>query len=122
MKAAWGMCIALALVSPASAENDACTSIEAPRTAIQAKQGSWITVTTDQWEFLRGVYVLNPNTPPGLPPGDRAVLAQVEGDGGGIIFFIDGDLACTPMVIPAMLVKMLREVDADAIPHAGDGL
>lgn len=116
------MCIALALVSPASAENDACTSIEAPRTAIQAKQGSWITVTTDQWEFLRGVYVLNPNTPPGLPPGDRAVLAQVEGDGGGIIFFIDGDLACTPMVIPAMLVKMLREVDADAIPHAGDGL
>jgi hypothetical protein len=73
-------------------------------------------------EFLRGVYVLNPLTPPGLPYGDKAVLAQVEGNSGGVIFFIDGNKACSPMPIPAELIAMMRDVATDAISHEAGGL
>ncbi len=42
---------------------------------------------------------MNPITPPGLPYGDKAALATVEGhDGGGVVFFLDGNRACTPML------------------------
>ena len=66
--------------------------------------------------------MLNPNTPPGLPYGDKAVLAQVDGDPGGLVFFIDGDRACTPMAIPGVLVGMVRDVAASTISHEADGL
>jgi hypothetical protein len=38
--------------------------------------------------------------------GDEVVLAQVEGNPGGLVVFIDGQVACTPMAIPqALLTK-----------------
>lgn len=110
---------ALALCGPASAADAIrCVDAEIPRARIESQHGRWVTVTTDQFNFLRGVYVLNPNTPAGMPPGDRAVLATVEGKGGALAFFIDGRLACTPMALPDALVKMLMEVDAGGV-HAG---
>jgi hypothetical protein len=99
-----------------------CTDVSVPKSAIAAHNGKWIELTSEQWEFLRGVFVLNPNTPPGLPYGDKAVLAQVEGDAGGLVFFIDGDRACTPMAIPGVLVSMMREVGAQTISHEAGGL
>lgn len=113
---------ALTAAAPVHAADDAtprCIDAEIPRARIEAQQGQWITVTTDQWEWLRGVYVLNPNTPTGLPPGDRAVLAQVKGKDGGLVFFIDGRLACTPMHLPDALIKLLMDVDAALVPHEG---
>ena len=77
---------------------------------------------TNSRQFLRGVFVLNPNTPPGLPYGDKAVLAQIDGDSGGLVFFIDGTRACTPMAIPAVLVSMMQDVGAATIPHEAGGL
>ena len=117
--AGWLLCLYLfvSLVPPHA--QSSCVDVAGPKAAIEAKHGKWITVTTDQWEFLRGVYVLNPNTAPGLPPGDRAVLAELAGDDGAVIFFIDGATACTPMPIPAALVKMLREIDASNVAHQG---
>src|SRR5271155_1221191 len=82
----------LAADEPASA----CVEVSAPKSAIVARSGRWIELTSAQWQFLRGIYVVNPNTPPGLPCGDRAALAQVEGKPGGLVFFIDGEMACTP--------------------------
>src|SRR5580658_2558220 len=76
-----------------------CTDISVPKSAIEAHKGKWIELTAEQWQFLRGVFVLNPNTPPGLPYGDKAVLAQVDGKSGGLVLFIDGEMACTPMPI-----------------------
>src|SRR5271170_6363883 len=99
-----------------------CTDISVPKSAITAHNGKWIELTTEQWQFLRGVFVLNPNTPPGLPYGDKAVLAQIDGDPGGLVFFIDGGQACTPMAVPGELVGMIREVAASNISHEGDGL
>jgi hypothetical protein len=111
--------------APASAEDSStarCTDISVPKSAIEAHKGKWIELTPEQWQFLRGVFVLNPNTPPGLPYGDRAVLAQVDDDPGGLIFFIDGERACTPMAVPGVLVGMIREVAASNIYHESDGL
>jgi hypothetical protein len=110
------------LARAADSSSARCTDISVPKGAITAHNGKWIELTAEQWQFLRGVFVLNPNTPPGLPYGDKAVLAQVDGDPGGLVFFIDGDRACTPMAVPGVLVGMIREVAASNISHEGDGL
>jgi hypothetical protein len=39
-----------------------------------------------------------------LPYGDKAVLARLDKDAGGLVFFIDGDKACTPMRAPPELM------------------
>lgn len=117
-KSVLGMCLALGLATTAHAQSS-CVPIAGPRGKVEAQHGRWIMVTTDQWEFLRGVYVVNPNTPPGMPAGDRAVLAQVDGDDSGVVFFIDGGMACAAMKIPEALVKALLEVDASNVVHDG---
>jgi hypothetical protein len=123
----WAACVGVMVLAPRlAAAGDAapvrCTDVSVPKTAITARNGKWIELTSEQWQFLRGVFVLNPNTPPGLPFGDKAVLAQVSGDTGGLVFFIDGDRACTPMAIPGVLVSMMQDVGAQNIPHEAPGL
>lgn len=73
-----------------------CVDVSIPRQAIEARKGRWVELTSEQWQFLRGIYAMNPETPLGLPYGDKAVLAQVDGSSGGLVFFIDGGKACTP--------------------------
>jgi hypothetical protein len=65
---------------------------------------------------------MNPLTPPGLPYGDKAALATVEGNTGGLVFFIDGDRTCTPMPVPKELLVMMDEVATAKITHEGSGL
>ena len=86
--------------------------------AIIANHGKRTELTLAQWQFLRGVYVLNPNTPPGLPFGDKAVLVQVDGKAGGLVRFIDGEMACTPMPIPQPLPTIVQGVATAAVSHA----
>jgi hypothetical protein len=105
-----------------AADTSRCTDISVPKAAIEARKGRWIELTPEQWQFLRGVFVLNPNTPPGLPYGDKAVLAQIDGDPGGLVFFIDGERACTPMAVPGVIVGMMRDVAAANISHEANGL
>jgi hypothetical protein len=99
-----------------------CVDISIPRNETIALNGTWIELTADQWQFLRGVYAMNPQTPPGLPYGDKAVLAQVKRNAVGLVFFIDGDQACTPMLAPPELLNLLRDVGTGAINHQGAGL
>ncbi len=99
-----------------------CMDIVASKAAITSHNGQWIELTPEQWQFLRGIYAMNPNTPPGLPFGDKAALAQVEGDTGGLVFFIDGQKACTPMAIPRELIAMVKDVAMDNIAHESAGL
>jgi hypothetical protein len=99
-----------------------CVDISVPKKAIEARNGKWIELTPDQWQFLRGIYAMNPLTPPGLPYGDKAALAKVEGNSGGLIFFIDGDRACTPMPVPETLLSMMDDVATAKINHEGSGL
>jgi hypothetical protein len=107
-----------------AAENVAsqCVDVSVPKNAVMAHNGKWIELTPAQWQFLRGVYVLDPETPTGLPYGDKAVLAQLDNHAGGIVFFIDGDKACTPMRAPPELVTLMEEVATAKINHEGTGL
>lgn len=116
-RAALALALALAASSAHGADAPRCADAAGPKDAVVAHHGKWIDLTPDQWQFLRGVFVLNPNTSPGLPFGDRAALAQVEGDEGGVIFFLDDGRACTPMPIPPELVTMLRDVGEGTISH-----
>jgi hypothetical protein len=103
-------------------ENDRCVDVAVPKKAIEAHNGKWIQLTPEQWEFLRGIYAMNPETPPGLPYGDKAALARVDGNSGGLVFFIDGDKACTPMPVPEKLISMIDDVATAKINHEGSGL
>ncbi len=95
-----------------------CVDVSAPKAVVAARHGSW----TKLWQFLRGVYVMNPETPPGLPYGDHAALARFDGNSGGIVFFIDNNKACTPMLAPSELVSAVDEVATHTIKHEGAGL
>ena len=106
----------------AAAESAQCVDVSVPKHAIEARNGKWIQLTAEQWEFLRGIYAMNPLTPPGLPYGDKAALAKVDGNDGGLIFFIDGDKACTPMPVPQTLLGMMDDVATAKINHEGSGL
>jgi hypothetical protein len=99
-----------------------CVDVSVPRKAIEARNGRWIVLTSEQWQFLRGIYATNPETPLGLPYGDKAVLAQVDNSSGGLVFFIDGDKACTPMRAPPQLLALMQEVATGNINHEGAGL
>jgi hypothetical protein len=105
-----------------ASETAQCVDVSVPKHAIEARNGKWIQLTADQWEFLRGIYAMNPLTPPGLPYGDKAALAKVDGNSGGLIFFIDGDKACTPMPVPDKLLAMMDDVATAKINHEGSGL
>src|SRR5450631_277351 len=99
-----------------------CVDVSVPKGAIAARNGKWIELTPEQWQFLRGIYAMNPETPAGLPYGDKAVLAQVDGNAGGLVFFIDGDKACTPMPVPHELLAMMHDVATSTINHESGGL
>jgi hypothetical protein len=75
--------------------------------------GRWIELSAEQWQFLRGVY--------GLPYGDHAALARFDDMGSGIVFFIDGDRACTPMSAPPELLPLMKDVESHTIKHEGVG-
>jgi hypothetical protein len=98
-----------------------CVDVSVPKQAVEAHNGQWIELTSEQWQFLRGIYAMNPLTPPGLPYGDKAVLA-IGGGSGGLVFFIDGDKACTPMPVPAALLAMMDDVATAKISHEGSAL
>jgi hypothetical protein len=80
------------------------------RAATAGQNDKLIELTSDQWEFLRGVYATNPEAAPGLPCGDNAVLAQDWGDSDDLLFFVEGDQPCAPMHAPPALLSLIDEV------------
>jgi hypothetical protein len=57
-----------------------------------------------------------------LPYGDKAALAQLDSNAVGLVFFIDGDKACTPMRAPPELLTLMDEVATAKINHEGTGM
>ena len=66
------------------------------------------------------MYVVLPNTPDSLPPGDGAVLLTKDKGGDGLVIWTLGALACEPMLAPEKLIKYLDAVKAGAAE--GDGV
>jgi hypothetical protein len=101
---------------------DVCTDLGAVRDAVTAEGGRVIELTQDQLQFLRGVYVMNPEPPGGLPYGDRAMLVQVDGHSDGLVLFVDGDQACNTMHAPSEVLLLMHVVGTGNIDHHGAGL
>jgi hypothetical protein len=80
------------------------------RAAINGQDSKPIEITSDQWRFLRGVYAMNPEAPPGLPCGDKVVLAQDGRDSNGLLFFVDRDKPSAPMHAPPALLSLMERV------------
>jgi hypothetical protein len=99
-----------------------CVDASVPKHAAEARHGKWIELTSDQRQFLRCIYTMNPLTPAGLPYGDKAALVKFDGRSGGMVFFIDGDRACTPMAVPDQLLAMMDDVATAKISHEGSAL
>lgn len=98
-----------------------CADIAHPRDIILGRNGRWIELTDMQRAFVAGIYVINPTTPAGLPVGDRAALAQIPPDKGGVVFFLDGTLACSPMPVPDAVVDMIRHIGQGDVTHETEG-
>jgi hypothetical protein len=80
------------------------------RAVINGQDSKPIEITQDQWQFLRGVYAMNPEAPPGLPYGDDAVLVQGGGDSSGLLLFVDSDKSSAPMHAPPSLLSLIDQV------------
>lgn len=122
MKCILGIVLSLSLSSAFAANDVSCIPLSKVKNMIEEKDGRLVTLTPEQWEFIRGIYAMNPETPPGLPVGDKAMLAQKDGDEGGIVIFVDKDKACSPMPIPKQLIDLLKDVATGEIKHIGEGL
>lgn len=63
-----------------------------------------------QYHFLQGVYAGLPTTPPGLPPGDDAVLVTKDHKDEGVVLWISGTLSCGKLFVPKQLLDMLKQI------------
>jgi hypothetical protein len=118
--------LAFALIAPAARAEDAirwpCGSMEEAKQIARALGGAdFVALTGDQWQFLRGIFVMAPDTPESLPPGDRAAMSLLP-DGSGSVIFVDGDRACAPIRLGREAIETLMMVGRGDIVHAGQGL
>jgi hypothetical protein len=86
---------------------DRCIDLAKVRATIKDQYTKLIEITPGQWRFLRGVYAMNVEAPPGLPFGDDVVLAQ--GGGDALLFFVDGDKLGAPMHAPPALLWLIEQ-------------
>jgi hypothetical protein len=95
-------------VSPELANR--CVDLPTARAATTSETNKLIELTSDQWQFLRGIDSINPEAPAGLPDGDKAVLRLGDVDSTGLLFFVDRDKACTPMNAPPALLSLMEQI------------
>jgi hypothetical protein len=69
-----------------------------------------VKLTPGQFHFVEGFYIASPSTPPGLPPGDGALLATYDGERGGVIVWTRGTLACNPIPINEKLIMLISSI------------
>ena len=107
------------LTTPAFA--GACLELSEAKKIVNDTHGQWVEMTKDQWAFMRGAFYANPKTEARLPYGDKAVLG-IRGGEGGVVFFIDGDLACDMLMLNSRdALDILRDVGAGTITHEEKG-
>jgi hypothetical protein len=99
-----------------------CGSMDEAKAMARALGGAeFVTLTDEQWQFLRGIFVMASDTPESLPPGDRAAMSLLP-DGSGSVIFVDGDRACAPIKLSREAIEVLMMVGRGDIVHAGQGL
>lgn len=113
--------LALLAAVPARAEDAPrfpCGPMDRASELARATGGApFVTLSAEQWQFTRGLFVMAPDTPSALPPGDRAAISKRE-DGTASIVFLDGDQACAPMRLGKEGVDILMAVGRGEIAHS----
>ena len=71
-------------------------------------------LTPGQFHFIEGVYVGSPSTPPGMPPGDGAMLLTGKGASSAFVIWTHGDKGCNPLPIPIKLAEMIPGIKTGA--------
>lgn len=125
--AALALAVGVAVIGLAPARADdaipwPCGPMSGAAALAKALGGSdFVTLTNDQWQFLRGIFVMAPDTPASLPPGDHAAMS-IHSDGSASVIFVDGDRACAPIKLGRQAIEVLMMVGRGDIVHAGQGL
>ena len=112
---ACALALSLAVIPAYAADAPKCTTLE----KLQKEAGentTFTALTPAQYHFMQGMYVANPRTPEGLPPGDGALLLTLDNADVGMVVWTRGTLVCSPMPLskPKALMKMLGNLKAGA--------
>ena len=65
------------------------------------------TLTPAQYHFVEGIYVVDPRTPQGYPPGDGALLVTEKGAHTALVFWTRKDEVCGAYEIKTALAEMI---------------
>jgi len=74
-------------------------------------------LTSEQFQFVRALYVALPPMSKQLPPGDRAIMASADGD--VMLALVDGEEACARFLAPDFIQEMLIKVGEGKVAHIG---
>lgn len=77
-------------------------------------------ISRDQFWFVFGIYLGSPQTPPGIPHGDKAVI--FEHDGHDAVLFIDGEMACERLALLPHGKEIFDDIGAGKVNHFGSAL
>lgn len=98
-----------------------CGTTEIASERVKADGGApLITLTPEQFQFMRAVAVQMKDTPDSLPPCDHAMMS-ISPDGSATVVFVDGDAACEPVKITKHGVDFLMQVGSGDVVHSGSG-
>jgi hypothetical protein len=76
-------------------------------------------LTPGQINFARGAYVATPPVSDRLPAGDAAILAEHDGDKGGVILWTRGPLVCEPTPVGDSFIKAMKKIKTGALDADG---
>ena len=97
----------------------ACAPIDKIKADFDAKT-HFVALTPGQFHFAAGIYVGNPSTPEGMPPGDGALLITHDGSKSGTLVWTRGRNGCSPMTLPEPMLKLLAAIKTGADETLGD--
>jgi hypothetical protein len=83
----------------------------------KAADGS-VPLNSDQFQFVRALFVAIPPVSDQLPPGDRAALFLDGANKGVMVGIIDRDWVCARFTAPDSLVNLLIEVGKGEEPDS----
>lgn len=62
------------------------------------------------FHVMEGIWIGSPSTPPGLPPGDGAILITHKGSKDGLLIWTRGDQGCSPIEVTQAIISTLATI------------
>lgn len=111
--------LALALASPAWAEEHGCISFA--KLKADLKPGvTIVSLSPGQMNWLRGYYAALPPQLEGEYPGTSAILLEPKGADGGLLAWIKGKLACGVSPVSSKFIAALKDIHSGPLNAEGE--